>query len=357
MPVGTAATVKGVQVRDLSEEVQAQIILANTYHLFLRPGVDVVEAAGGVQAFSRWRRPMLTDSGGYQIFSLASKPEITEEGATFRSHIDGSEHLFTPESVMGVQRRLGADVIMAFDECPAADVGHAYAKTSMQLTHRWLDRCIASFGESLKAPSGKTAAARHSVHGYEQLLFPICQGVTYPDLRRQSAEYIADKDLPGCAIGGLSVGEPAAVMYPIVAQVCEVLPRDKPRYLMGVGKPENLLECIERGVDMFDCVLPSRNARHGNIYTRRGVVNVRRARYANDHTPIDADGPCSLTRDNSKAYLRHLTVAGEALGQQIATIHNLTFFLWLVGEARKHILDGTFARWKADIIGDLQRKL
>ena len=372
MPVGTAGTVKGVQVRDLEEEVRAQIILSNTYHLFLRPGIDVVEAAGGIQEFSRWRKPMLTDSGGYQIFSLSKQRKITEEGATFRSHIDGTKHLFTPESVMDIQRCIGADVIMAFDECPAADVSHAYAKTSMQLTHRWLDRCVASFGESLAIAkqslktsstditgkaSAKTVPGGHSAHGYPQLLFPICQGVTFPDLRRESAEYVASKDLPGNAIGGLSVGEPAGVMYPIVEQVCEILPADKPRYLMGVGKPENLLECIERGVDMFDCVLPSRNARHGNIYSRRGEVNIRRASYANDHSPVDPDGPCALTRDISKAYLRHLTVAREALGQQIATIHNLTFYLWLVGEARRHILAGTFARWKADIIGDLQRKL
>ena len=356
MPVGTAATVKNVQARDLREEVRAQIILANTYHLFLRPGVDVVEAGGGVQAFSQWRGPMLTDSGGYQIFSLAHQRKLTEDGATFRSHINGDRHLFTPESVMDVQRRLGADVIMAFDECPAADVSHAYAKTSMRLTHRWLDRCVAGFGESLTNQQGQTVAGGHSAHGYPQLLFPICQGVTFPDLRRESAEYVASKDLPGNAIGGLSVGEPAEVMYPIVEQVCEILPADKPRYLMGVGTPANLLECIERGVDMFDCVLPSRNARHGNIYTRHGAVNVRRAVYANDHSPIDPDGPCALTRTYTKAYLRHLTVAGEDLGRQICTIHNLTFYLWLVGEARRHILDGTFARWKADIIGDLQRK-
>ena len=357
MPVGTAATVKNVQARDLREEVRAQIILANTYHLFLRPGVDVVEAAGGVQRFSQWRGPMLTDSGGYQIFSLAKQRKLTEEGATFRSHVNGDRHLFTPERVVDVQRRLGADIIMAFDECPAADVGHAYAKTSMRLTHRWLDRCITRFGERLTGASGETVAGGHSAHGYPQLLFPICQGVTFPDLRRESAEYIASKDLPGNAIGGLSVGEPAGVMYPIVEQVCEILPAGKPRYLMGVGTPVNLLECIERGVDMFDCVLPSRNARHGHLYTRRGTVNVRRAVYANDHGAIDPDGPCTLTRTYTKAYLRHLTVAGEDLGRQICTIHNLTFYLWLVGEARRHILAGTFAPWKRAMVQELSRKL
>ena len=357
MPVGTAATVKGVHPAELADEVKAQIILANTYHLFLRPGIDVVEAGGGVQEFGKWRRPMLTDSGGYQIFSLAKHRKLTEEGATFRSHIDGTQYLFTPESVTDVQRRIGADIIMAFDECPAADVTHAYAKTSMELTHRWLDRCVASFGESLSSRDGQTHPGQHSAHGYPQALFPICQGVTFPDLRRASAEYIAGKDLPGNAIGGLSVGEPAEVMYPIVEQVCDILPQDKPRYLMGVGTPANLLECIERGVDMFDCVLPSRNARHGQIYTRHGVINLRLAKFANDHHPVDADGPCALTRLHSRAYLRHLVVAQEALGKQIATIHNLTFYLWLVGEARRHILEGTFKRWKENIVGDLERKL
>ena len=309
MPVGTAATVKGVHPRELREEVGAQIILANTYHLFLRPGLDVVEAAGGVQEFGRWRGPMLTDSGGYQVYSLAHQRKLSEEGATFRSHIDGTKYLFTPESVMDMQRRLGADIVMAFDECPPFPSTRAYAKTSMELTHRWLDRCVARFGES-RCP-----------HGYEQALFPILQGSTYPELRRASAEYVAGKDLPGNAIGGLSVGEPAAEMYPIVEQVCEILPAAKPRYLMGVGTPRDLLECIARGVDMFDCVLPSRNARHGHLYTRRGVMNLRNRKWANDHGPIDAESTAPTSRLHSRAYLRHLVHSGEARGGQLATLH------------------------------------
>ncbi len=345
MPVGTAATVKGVHPAELREQIGAQIILANTYHLFLRPGIDVVEAGGGVQEFSKWRGPMLTDSGGYQIFSLANQRKLSEEGADFRSHIDGSAYKFTPENVMDIQRRIGADIIMAFDECPPYPSTYAYAKTSMELTHRWLDRCVARFGES-RCP-----------HGYEQALFPIMQGSTYADLRQQSAEYIAALDMPGNAIGGLSVGEPAAEMYPIVEQVCEILPAERPRYLMGVGTPANLIECIARGVDMFDCVLPSRNARHGLIYTRRGIINLRLAKWTNVHEAVDPDGPCALTRLHSHAYLRHLTVAGEALGRQIATIHNLTFYLWLVGEARQRILRGDFAQWAREILPALERKL
>lgn len=345
MPVGTAATVKTVHPAELQQQVKAQIVLANTYHLYLRPGIDVLEAAGGVQKFSKWRGPMLTDSGGYQIFSLANNRKLTEEGARFRSHIDGSTHLFTPESVMDIQCRIGADIIMAFDECPPYPSTYAYAKTSLELTHRWLDRCVASFSES------------YCPHGYEQALFPILQGSTFPDLRQKSAEYVAAKNLPGNAIGGLSVGEPASEMYPIVKQVCEILPTQKPRYLMGVGTPANLLECIERGVDMFDCVMPSRNARHGMIFTQRGIINLRNAKWSNDHESVDPGGPCELTRMHSRAYLRHLFVAGESLGPQIATIHNLSFYLWLVGEARQHILAGTFARWKEDILPALQKKV
>ena len=345
MPVGTAATVKGVHPAELRDTVGAQIILANTYHLFLRPGVDVVEAGGGVQEFSKWRGPMLTDSGGYQIFSLANQCKLSEEGAHFRSHIDGTAYTFTPEGVVDLQRRIGADIIMAFDECPPYPSSHAYAKTSMELTHRWLARCVSRFGES-RCP-----------HGYEQALFPILQGSTYPDLRRQSAEYVASLGLPGHAIGGLSVGEPAAEMYPIVEQVCEILPADRPRYLMGVGTPANLLECIARGVDLFDCVLPSRNARHGMIYTTRGIINLRHQRWASVHEPIDPGGPCALTREHTHAYLRHLTVAGESLGRQIATLHNLTFYLWLVGEARRRILDGSFAAWARALVPQLERKL
>ena len=333
MPVGTAGTVKGVHPHELREEVGAQIVLANTYHLFLRPGTDVVAAAGGIQEFSRWRGPMLTDSGGYQVYSLAKQRQLSEEGATFRSHIDGTQHLFTPEGVMDLQRQIGADVVMAFDECPPYPCTEAYAKTSLALTNRWLDRCIARFGDS------------QPLHGYAQMLFPIVQGGTFPELRRESAEYVASKELPGNAIGGLSVGEPAERMYPIVELVCGILPADRPRYLMGVGTPANLLECIARGVDMFDCVLPSRNGRHGMLYTSRGIMNLRNAKWANDHAPVDADGPCAATRLHSRAYLRHLIKSQEPLGHQIATLHNLTFFTWLVGEARRRIEDGSFGGW------------
>ncbi len=345
MPVGTAATVKGVHAKELADDVQAQIILANTYHLYLRPGVEVVAAGGGVQEFSKWRRPMLTDSGGYQVYSLAANRKLTEEGARFRSHIDGSEHLFTPENVMDMQRNIGANIIMAFDECPPYPSTYAYAKTSMELTHRWLDRCVARFGES-SCP-----------HGYTQALFGILQGSTYSDLRRTSAEFVASKDLPGNAIGGLSVGEPAHEMYPMVAEVCEVLPKGRPRYLMGVGTPQNILECIARGVDMFDCVLPTRNGRHGTLYTQHGILNMANAKWINDHSAVDADGPCALTRLHSKAYLRHLLKSGEALGKQIATLHNLTFYLWLVRQARAHILADTFEQWHKSILPQLARKL
>ena len=345
MPVGTAASVKGIHPGELQDVVKAQIILANTYHLYLRPGVEVVEAAGGVQEFGKWRKPMLTDSGGYQVYSLAQNRKLTEEGARFRSHIDGSEHWFTPELVMDFQRRIGADIIMAFDECPPYPSTHAYAKTSMERTHRWLDRCITSFSES-ECP-----------HDYQQALFPILQGSTFPDLRKQSAEYVAATNLPGNAIGGLSVGEPAKEMYPVVDQVCDILPANKPRYLMGVGTPQNLIECISRGVDMFDCVLPSRNGRHGLIYTRNGILNMRNAKWANDHSPIDADGPCSTSRLHSKAYLRHLIRSGEPLGGQLATLQNLSFFLWLVGEARRQILADNFETWKDEILPGLGRKL
>ncbi len=345
MPVGTVGSVKGLHPHELRDEVNAQIILANTYHLYLRPGVDVVEAAGGIQEFGKWRGPMLTDSGGYQVYSLAQNRKLTEEGATFSSHIDGSKHLFTPESVMNLQRSIGADIIMAFDECPPYPSTYAYAKTSMGLTHRWLDRCVESFSES-ECP-----------HGYEQMLFPILQGSTFPDLRKQSAEYVASKDLMGNAIGGLSVGEPAHEMYPVVDQVCEILPKSKPRYLMGVGTPANLIECIGRGIDMFDCVLPSRNGRHGLIYTREGSISIKSAKWANDHSPIDDGGPCTTSQLHSKAYLRHLFQAKEALGGQLATIHNLSFFLWLVGEARQHILAGTFTSWSKEILPKLDRRL
>ncbi len=345
MPVGTAATVKSIHPRELHEDVRAQIVLANTYHLFVRPGIDVVEAAGGVQEFSKWRGPMLTDSGGYQVYSLANNRKLSEGGATFRNHVNGDKTLFTPESVMDIQRRIGADIVMAFDECPPYPSTHAYAKTSMELTHRWLDRCVERFSASA------------CPHGYTQALFPILQGSTYADLRRESAEYIAGKELPGNAIGGLSVGEPITEMYPTVQQVCEILPAGKPRYLMGVGTPANLVECIARGVDMFDCVLPSRNGRHGHIYTRRGLMNMRNSRWANDHTPLDAESTAPTSRLHSRAYVRHLVNSGESLGGQLCTLHNLAFFLWLVGEARQRILDGNFARWRTAIVPDLVRKL
>ena len=344
MPVGTAGTVKGVHPHEL-RELGAQIVLANTYHLFLRPGADVVGAAGGIQEFSRWRGPMLTDSGGYQVYSLAKQRKLSEEGATFRSHIDGTRYLFTPEGVMDLQRRIGADVVMAFDECPPYPCTEAYAKTSLALTNRWLERCIARFGGS------------RPEHGYEQVLFPIVQGGTFPELRRESAEFVAEKDLPGNAIGGLSVGEPAERMYPIVEQVCGILPADKPRYLMGVGTPANLLACIARGVDMFDCVLPSRNGRHGMLYTRRGIMNMRNAKWADDHEAVDPDGPCAATRLHSRAYLRHLIKSQEPLGHQIATLHNLSFYLWLVGEARRRIVEGTFAGWWRSAAEELERKV
>ena len=345
MPVGTAATVKGVHSHELREDVGARIILANAYHLYLRPGIDVVAAAGGVQEFGRWRGPMLTDSGGYQVYSLAAHRKLSEEGARFRSHIDGSEHLFTPERVVDMQRGIGADIVMAFDECPPYPSTEAYAKTSMQLTHRWLDRCVARFGES-RCP-----------HGYEQQLFGIVQGSVYPGLRRASAEYVAAKGLPGNAIGGLSVGEPAERMYPVVAQVCEVLPSDRPRYLMGVGTPQNLLACIARGVDMFDCVLPSRNGRHGTVYTRRGVMNLRNAKWATDHAPLDAESPAPTSRLHSRAFVRHLVRSGEPLGAQLCTLQNLAFFLWLVGEARRRILDGDYAAWAERVGEEVGRKV
>ena len=333
MPVGTAASVKAVHPHELHAPIRADIILSNTYHLFLRPGVNVVEAAGGVQRFSGWKGPMLTDSGGYQVFSLGKYRTLSEEGATFRSHLDGTKHLFTPENVIDVQRRLGADIIMAFDECPPYPCPYSYARQSMELTHRWLGRCVEAFRQN-SCP-----------HGYEQQLFPICQGSTYDDLRKQSAEHVASLDLTGNAIGGLSVGEPPEITYPIVEQVCGILPEDRPRYLMGVGTPSDLLECIARGVDMFDCVLPSRNARHGIIYTWRGIINLRLKRYADRHEAIDPDGPCPLTREHTFAYMRHLFVSGEYLAGQVATVHNLTFYLALVREARRRIIDGTFNGW------------
>ena len=345
MPVGTLGSVKGVHQRELREDIQAQIILGNTYHLYLRPGTDILQQAGGLHRFINWQGPILTDSGGYQVYSLSNQRKITEEGVTFSSHIDGSKHLFTPERALEIQRQIGADIIMAFDECPPYPCTYEYAKNSMELTHRWLQRCC-NYMEGAEP-----------LYGFEQTLFPIVQGGTYPDLRRKSAEVIASFDCKGNAIGGLSVGEPAEKMYETTELVCGILPRHKPRYLMGVGTPVNLLECIALGVDMFDCVLPSRNARHGMLYTANGIINIRNAKWKDDFRPIDADSTCFASRDYSRAYLRHLVHCNELLGAQIATLHNLSFFLWLVEQARQHIRDGDFFEWKKQMVPRLSERL
>lgn len=345
MPVGTVGTVKAVTQQQLSLEVQAQIILGNTYHLYLRPGTEVLEAAGGLHRFNGWQKPILTDSGGYQVFSLAANRKITEEGVVFQSHIDGSKHLFTPESVMDIQRSIGADIIMAFDECPPYPSEYSYAKKSMELTHRWLERCI------------KRLAETPDKYGYTQNLFPIIQGSTFKDLRVASSEFIASTNCVGNAIGGLSVGEPEEMMYEYTSLCADNLPANKPRYLMGVGTPWNLLECIDRGVDMFDCVMPTRNGRNGMLFTSEGVINIKNKKWASDFSPIDTGIPCHSSNYYSKAYLRHLFVADEILGLQIASIHNLAFYLWLVGEARKQILDNNFATWKAQMLPILKQRL
>ena len=346
MPVGTIGTVKGVHQRELKEQVRAKIILGNTYHLYLRPGMETMEAAGGLHKFMKWDGPILTDSGGYQVFSLAHRRKITEEGATFASHIDGSKHLFSPESSLGIQRSIGADIVMAFDECPPYPSTKEYAEKSMHLTHRWLERCVAFMRDT------------QPKYGHSQALFPIVQGGSYDDLRTRSAEFIAAQDQPGNAIGGLSVGEPVEDMYRISKLCCDVLPKEKPRYLMGVGTPANIIECISRGVDMFDCVLPSRNARHGMIYTRDGILNMKNARWRNDFTPLDDHPDAAPTsRTHTKAYVAHLFRVNELLGPQLATLHNLAFYLSLVREAREHIIQGDFAAWKADIMPGLIRKL
>lgn len=345
MPVGTAGTVKAVHQHELSEEVKAQIILGNTYHLYLRPGTEVLEQAGGLHRFINWQRPILTDSGGYQVYSLSHRRKISEEGATFQSHIDGSRHTFSPEKSMAIQRSIGADIIMAFDECPPHPCDYRYARNSMELTHRWLHRCI----DYLKT--------HEELYGYQQTLFPIVQGSTFADLRRASAEAIAETDQPGNAIGGLSVGESTEEMYEATALVCGILPVDKPRYLMGVGTPVNILECIALGVDMFDCVLPTRNARHGLLYTAEGIINIKNAKWKADLSPIDESGICSSSMQYSKAYLRHLIHSQEYLGAMIASLHNLSFFLWLVKEARRHIIEGDFSNWKNQMVEKLQRRL
>ena len=345
MPVGTVGSVKGLTVRDLHEEVKAQIILGNTYHLYLRPGTRILEQAGGLHRFNGWDGPILTDSGGFQVFSLTGIRKLTEEGCTFRSHIDGSKHIFTPERVMDIERSIGADIIMALDECAPGTSTYEYAKKSMVLTHRWLDRCFKRFNET------------EPLYGYSQTLFPIVQGCTYKDLRRQSAEYIASKEADGNAIGGLAVGEPAEVMYEMIEVVNEILPKEKPRYLMGVGTPANLLEAIDRGVDMFDCVMPTRNGRNAMLFTSQGVMNMRNKKWEADFTPIDPNGTASVDTFYSKAYLHHLFKAQELLALEIASIHNLAFYLWLVGEARKHIIAGNFSEWKCRMIKQVNERL
>ncbi len=345
MPVGTVATVKGVHQQELEEVVNAQIILGNTYHLYLRPGTEVLEAAGGLHQFMNWQKPILTDSGGFQVFSLAHRRKIKEEGATFASHIDGSKHLFSPEKVMEIQRAIGADIIMAFDECTPYPCDYKYAKRSMHLTHRWLQRCHTHFHEKTKA-----------LYGYPQSLFPIVQGSVYKDLRIESAETVAQYADIGIAIGGLSVGEPKEEMYAMTELVTGVLPQDKARYLMGVGTPANLLECIALGIDMFDCVMPTRNARHGLLFTSQGKINIKNKKWEKDFSAIDEQVPCATSRQHSKAYLRHLFKANELLGMQIASLHNLSFYLWLVGEARARILDGSFRAWKDEMVPKLEAR-
>lgn len=345
MPVGTAGSVKAVHQRELEHDIQAQIILGNTYHLYLRPGLDVIETAGGLHKFNGWNKPILTDSGGYQVYSLSGTRKIKEDGVTFKSHIDGSKHIFTPEGVMDIQRTIGADIIMAFDECTPYPCDYGYARESMEMTHRWLKRCCDRFDET----EGK--------YGYSQTLFPIVQGSTYKDLRIKSAETIASFGREGNAIGGLSVGEPHEMMYEQTEVVCDILPKDKPRYLMGVGTPENILECIGLGVDMFDCVMPTRNARNGMLFTSEGILNMRNEKWKNDHSPIDPNLGGYSSTFYTKAYLRHLVVSKEILAAQIASIHNLSFYLWLVKEARKQIIAGTFVDWKSRMVKKVTQRL
>lgn len=345
MPVGTVGSVKGVHQRELKEDVKAQIILGNTYHLYLRPGTGILQQAGGLHRFNGWNKPILTDSGGFQVFSLSGTRKLKEEGVTFRSHIDGSKHLFTPENVVDIQRLIGADITMALDECTPGDAPYDYAKKSMEMTHRWLKRGLKRFDET------------EPLYGYSQTFFPIVQGCVYPDLRKQSAEFIASQNREGNAIGGLAVGEPTEKMYEMIEVVNEILPKDKPRYLMGVGTPANLLEGIERGVDMFDCVMPTRNGRNGMLFTLQGTINMHNKKWADDFSPIDPDGTAYVDTAYSKAYLRHLIMTGELLGMQIASIHNLSFYVWLTQEARKHIIAGDFSTWKAAIVPQLMRRL
>ena len=344
MPVGTCGSVKGVHFSELREQVKAQIILGNTYHLYLRPGLDTLRRAGGLHRFNTWDRPILTDSGGFQVFSLTGIRKLREEGCEFRSHIDGSKHFFTPENVMDTERIIGADIMMAFDECPPGESDYNYAKKSLTLTQHWLDRCVKRFEET------------SPLYGYRQSLFPIVQGCTYKDLRREAAKHVADKGADGNAIGGLAVGEPTEVMYEMIEVVNEILPKDKPRYLMGVGTPQNILEAIERGVDMFDCVMPTRNGRNAMLFTYQGTMNMRNKKWENDFSPIDPEG-CAIDRLHSKAYLHHLFKAQELLAMQIASIHNLAFYLRLVGDARQHIIAGDFVAWKRSVMDALGRRV
>ena len=345
MPVGTAGTVKALHQKELLNDVKAQIILGNTYHLYLRPGLDTLEKAGGLHKFNGWSRPILTDSGGYQVYSLSDRRKINEEGATFSSHIDGSKHLFTPENVMDIQRTIGADIIMAFDECTPYPCEYKYASKSMEMTHRWLKRCCERFDST------------EPKYGYKQFLFPIVQGSVYKDLRERSAEFITSMNREGNAIGGLSVGEPAEEMYAMTEVVTNILPKEKPRYLMGVGTPANILECIALGIDMFDCVMPTRNARNGMLFTTQGIVNIKNEKWKNDFSPIDPELPTFLNDHYTKAYLRHLIVSQEILGAQIASIQNLTFYLWLVEKAREQIKQGTFYSWKEKMVKQVAQRL
>ncbi|HTF03226.1 MAG TPA: tRNA guanosine(34) transglycosylase Tgt [Bacteroidia bacterium] len=345
MPVGTAGTVKAVHQRELTDDIKAEIILGNTYHLYLRPGLNVIEGAGGLHKFNGWQKPILTDSGGFQVYSLSGTRKLNEDGVEFKSHIDGSKHVFTPENVMDIQRTIGADIIMAFDECTPYPCEYAYAKNSMEMTHRWLKRCINRFDST------------EPKYGHAQTLFPIVQGSVFKDLRKQSAEFIAEQGREGNAIGGLSVGEPVEDMYELTDLVTGILPADKPRYLMGVGTPENILECIALGIDMFDCVMPTRNARHGLLFTRNGIINIRNERWRNDHSVLDENGTAWVDSQYSKAYLRHLVHSDEILGAMIASVHNLAFYLSLVKEARTRIMDGTFVEWKNAIVPQLRNRL
>lgn len=345
MPVGTCASVKAVHQRELTVDIKAQIILGNTYHLYLRPGMEILHGAGGLHKFMNWHRPILTDSGGFQVFSLSSNRKLKEEGAYFRSHIDGSKHLFTPENVVDIQRNIGSDIMMALDECPPGTSDFAYASKSLDLTTRWLERGWKHYKET------------EPLYGHYQSYFPIVQGCVYPELRRKSAEFVSSLDADGNAIGGLAVGEPTEQMYEMIDVVNEILPEDKPRYLMGVGTPANILEAIDRGVDMMDCVMPTRNGRNGMLFTRNGIMNMRNRKWADDYSPLDFGGAAWVDEVYSKAYVRHLFIADEILAMQIASIHNLAFYLWLVGEARQHIIDGDFATWKANMVENVTRRL